>query len=342
MKRVVVIGGGFAGSFVAKKLQNKFKVTLIDSKDYFEFTPGILRAIVHPEHLTKIQILHKDYLGKVKLVKGNVSEIDRNHLFVKGEKVIFDYLIICSGSKYANPIKASNLILASRSDMLIKSAERVRRAKNILIIGGGLVGVELAGELCTFYPDKKITLIHSGDKLIERNHGRAINYADNFLRKRDVEIIFNDRIVEFGKKFKSLSGRVFSSDFTFLCTGISPNFEFMRKNFSHLINKNNFIKVNEFLQLEGFENIFVAGDITDRVEEKTAQNAVRQGKIVVRNILRYDSDKNLLRYKFKKTPLVISLGKYNGIFSLGSFVLTGIIPAFMKWGIEKFEMLQRR
>ena len=63
MKKVVIIGGGFAGSTVAKKLQNYFDVTLIDGEDYFEFTPGVLRVIVKPKHFAKIQVPHKEYLG---------------------------------------------------------------------------------------------------------------------------------------------------------------------------------------------------------------------------------------------------------------------------------------
>ena len=67
-KNLVIIGGGFAGSFVAKKLENKFNTVLIDNKDYFEFTPSILRSIVIPRHLKKIQILHRHYLKKSKII----------------------------------------------------------------------------------------------------------------------------------------------------------------------------------------------------------------------------------------------------------------------------------
>ena len=48
MKNVVIIGGGFAGSVCAKKLEQDFKVTLVDTEDYFEFTPSILRLAVSP------------------------------------------------------------------------------------------------------------------------------------------------------------------------------------------------------------------------------------------------------------------------------------------------------
>ena len=64
MKKVVVIGGGFAGAYIARHLEKDFDVTLIDTKDYFEFTPGILRTIVFPKHMKRIQVLHTHYLHK--------------------------------------------------------------------------------------------------------------------------------------------------------------------------------------------------------------------------------------------------------------------------------------
>jgi len=55
MKKVVVIGGGFAGNQIAKRLQNKFNVLLIDTKDYFEYTPGILKLAVNPDYKSKLR-----------------------------------------------------------------------------------------------------------------------------------------------------------------------------------------------------------------------------------------------------------------------------------------------
>ena len=69
MVKVCILGGGFAGSYIASKLENHFDVTLIDSKDYFEFTPGILRTVVKPTHSKKLQVLHKGYLKKAKFLK---------------------------------------------------------------------------------------------------------------------------------------------------------------------------------------------------------------------------------------------------------------------------------
>lgn len=345
MKKVVIIGGGFAGSYAAKYFDNNkdFHVTFIDSKLYFEFTPGILRTIVEPGHLRKIQVMHTHYLHHTRLVVGTVNEVNRKEVIVGKEKIPFDHLVICSGSGYSLPIKEQHAVLATRAERLRDAHQRLEDAQKILIIGGGLVGVELAGEIVGKYRDKEIVLVHSGETLIERNHSKSIHYAEQFLRKMGVQIVYGERVKKsHGKKFITHKGSVYRADLALVCTGIVPQYDFMRKHFSSKLNDNHFLKVNEHLQLEGYTNIFVAGDITDRVEEKTAQNALRQAETVCKNICNLERGKELHTYHTRKRPFVISLGKYKGIFEYRGFVMTGFLPALMKWGIERIEMHRYR
>lgn len=339
MKKVIVIGGGFAGSLAAKKLEKKFELTLIDTTDYFEFTPGILRTIVEPWHLGKIQVLHKDYLKKAKIIVGKVDEIARDFVRVGKKKMDFDYLVICSGSNYSLPIKEQEVLIVSRAKNVRKASEKLAGAKRVLIIGGGLVGVELSAEICMHWKDKEITLLHSGEKLIPRNNAKTIKYAEDFLRRRGVKLILGERMTDVKSGVCITDkGRRIKADVVFLTTGIKPNFEFMKKNFSSLLSDSHQIIVNEHLQLKGFERIFAAGDITSCSVEKTAQNAEEQAKIVVKNILALEKGVEMKSYKCKKTPLVISLGRYDGIYESRDFVFGGKIPALMKWMIEKWVM----
>ncbi len=343
MKKVVVIGGGFAGSDAAKKLEKDFDVTLIDITDYFEFSPGVLRTIVEPEHIKEIQVLHTSYLKRAKVVTGEVSEVARKYVKLNSKKILYDYLVICSGSTYSSPIKDQNLVMDLRARNLRNCYDKLCKSKKILIIGGGLVGVELAGEILSKYKNKEVTLVHSMDRLMERNPKRASEYAEGYLKKRGVEITYNERFID-GKKreYFTNKGRKIKVDMAFLCTGITPNFELMKKNFSSKLNEKNQIKVNNYLQLLGEKKIFVAGDVNDTGVEKTAQNAQLQARVVVNNIRALEERRELESYEAKKTPLVISLGKYNGIYCNGNFVLSGFIPAIMKAFIEDWEMFKKR
>lgn len=346
MKKVVIIGGGFAGALAAKKLDNKnFNVTLIDTKDYFEFTPSVLRTIVEPKHAKMIEVLHKDYLKKARVILGEVIAVSKRDVLVysrgKKKNIRFDYLVLASGSRYNSPIKEKNLIVSDRTDILKKSYEKVCRAKNILVIGGGIVGTELTAEIVTHYKNKKITIVHSKPYLMERQNEKTKRYAENFFKRKDVKIIFNERVIKKERKYYLTDkGSKIKTDLAFFCTGITPNSELMNQNFSSLLNEKKQIKVNSFLQLHGHENIFAAGDITSVEEEKTAQNSEKQGRIVVKNIINLEKGKALKEYKSGPRMMVISLGKWDGILTYKNMAIPGIIPGILKTLIEWKTMMR--
>ena len=342
MKKLVIIGGGFAGAKIAKALESEFNVTLIDSKDYFEFTPSILRAIIKTKYLKKIQILHKYYLKKSKIIKGRVEEINKDKVILKNNSPLkFDYLVICSGSSYNAPFKEQDIVIATRGNHIMNYHSKLKKAKNITIIGGGLVGIELAGEILWKFPFKKVTIIQSKGKILSRNHQKSINYSKKYLENRGVKIIYGERAITKNKDtILTNKGTKIKSDLVFICTGILPNSKFMIPKFNKDLDDKKYIKVNSNLQLEKYSNIFSAGDVNNIIEEKTAQSAEKQAEIVIKNIKNLELKKGLINYVPKEKPMVISLGRYNGIFEYKGIVLFGIIPAFLKWFIEKKTMIK--
>ncbi len=340
MKKVVIVGGGFTGALTAKKLEKSFDVTLIDTKDYFEFTPGILRTIVSPSHIKKVQVLHNHYLKKADVIRGYVNKIDSKKVYIKDKSITYDYLVIASGSRYSIPIKEANIIIASRASHLRESWKNLCKAKNIVIIGGGLVGVELTGEILDRYKNKNITIIHKGDRLIERNHQKTITYADKFLRKKGVKIILNEE-ASYGKNLITTNkGTKIKADLVFICTGVQTNFEFLKQNFAKLLDKKKRLKVNDYLQVEGYENIFAGGDITSINEEKLAQNAERHARLIAKNIKHLENNEELEKYIKKERPIVISLGRFNGVIQYKSLILKGLIPGLAKTIVERVKMMR--
>lgn len=343
-KKVVIIGGGFAGSYAAKKLEKDFSVTLIDTKDYFEFTPGILRTIVEPTHLRKIQVLHAHYLKWAELVVGRVTDVTDTAVLIGKRKVAYDYLIIASGSHYNAPFKEHNVFADWRGKKLREYYDNLCKARSVLIIGGGIVGVEMAGEIFDKYGNEKdVTIVHAKDRLIDRNHAKAIQYAETYLVKRGLKVQYNERVESIkGKICYTNKGKEICPDLIFLCTGITPNYLFMKKHLKDHLNERHQVIVDSHLRLRGKKNIFAIGDVVDVQEEKTAQNAERQASLIVSNICALEKSEEMQEYVSKQTPMIISLGKWRGIYHHGSFVMRGFIPAVMKMLVEKWEMQKKR
>src|SRR3989344_2372833 len=301
MKQLVIIGGGFAGSLAAKKLEKHFDTVFIDTKDYFEFTPSVLRTIVEPEHAKKIQVLHSHYLHKAHLIRDEVTTITDKEVKTKKQSYPYDYLVI----------------------------------------GGGLVGIELAAEIACKFPKKEIILVHASSELIERNPQKARNYAKRLLEDKGVNIIFNERVAVRDGIYKTKKYS-FKPDIAFLCVGIMPNYEHLAPHCSISLDEKNSLCVNKYLQVQNHKNVFAAGDITNIKEEKTAQSAEKQAEVVVKNICRLDKGRELKEYQTAQKPMVISLGKWNGILVYNNFILTGIIPGLMKSIIEWKGMIKYR
>ena len=131
-----------------------YDVTLIDSKNFFEYTPGVLRIFVDLAHLARVTA--KLPARSNSLVVGTVVDVLNGQVVVKkgsGTKaetvnVPYDYLCIATGSTYPGKIKPTyEATLEERTTTWSGEYERLLAADTVLIIGAGAVGVELAGEV---------------------------------------------------------------------------------------------------------------------------------------------------------------------------------------------------
>ncbi len=344
MQRVVVIGGGFAGVAVSRTLRARFDVTLVDTKDYFEFTPGILRSLVDPSHLRRIQVCHSRAVRGVRVAVGKATGVaERSVTLSDGSSLAYDYLVLATGSRYSPPIKDPSVVMASRAADLAAHARRVAEAGSVLIVGGGLAGVELAAEIAVAYPGKEVSIVDVGPQLLGRLGSRARDYATKFLRRHGVALSFGQRIVgREGGVYVTDSGGRLAADVAFMCTGVVPNGELPGAAFPGCLNEQGFVHVLPTLQLPGHPNVFVVGDANDCGVEKTAQNARRQAAVAAANIVALSAEEPLRDYRPAATPMVISLGPRDGIFASGGRTVTGWLPAAMKWGVERQVVLTYR
>ncbi len=221
-----------------------------------------------------------------------------------------------------------------------KLSEKVRNSERVLIVGGGLIGTEVASELAS-KTSKRVTLVHSHDRLIERNPKIASYFAEKFLMKKGVNIRFNEKVVDnIDDIFKTNKGNEVEADVCIWSTGLSYDKGLYSDLDEIAIAENGSLSVNESLQVKGYSNIFAGGDITDIKEEKTGHNADSHSKIISENIFRMKENRTLKTYSKLRVPLVISLGDINGILSLPFFGIPGPIPAVIKYLLEKGAILR--
>ncbi|WP_339917517.1 NAD(P)/FAD-dependent oxidoreductase [Yeosuana marina] len=297
--RIIIIGGGFAGISLAKKLsKQEVQVVLLDKHNYHTFQPLLYQvstgglepdSIAYPirkilKHFTNFHFR----LANVTEIKTETNEVVTDIGVLK-----FDYLVIASGSKtnyFGNSdiekhsmamktipqsLNLRSLILENFEDALLTSDLNERNAlMNFVIVGAGPTGVELAGALAEIkkgilpkdYPDLdtrsvQINLIQSGDRILKEMSENASKKAEDFLEKLGVNIWKNVRVTNYDGKTVTTNTDIIFETATFIWAAGVKGAIIKGIDGSDYITKGNRIVVNEFNQVKGFNHIFAIGDV---------------------------------------------------------------------------------
>ena len=191
----MIVGGNFAGLAALRELQNNplFRVILVDQREYFEYTPGILRLFLEPHFIHKLAFPLPH--GSHQIIQGTVTntadkQLNYTDAATRQSKTLeFDYLILATGSTYHYPVTASpsETSITARAKGWKMSARKVQEASSILILGGGAVGTELAAEIVDHYSCKKktVTLVDASHRLVPLfKNPRVSDYAADWLTSR--------------------------------------------------------------------------------------------------------------------------------------------------------------
>ncbi|KAF7728505.1 hypothetical protein EC973_006058 [Apophysomyces ossiformis] len=321
-KKVVIIGGGFTGFTVASILDPmpRFHVTLIDTKDSFEYSPGMIKMLVRPEETSSLRVRHGAYVKNGRVVIGHAERLEKDATAVRvnNELISCDYLVIATGSTYKSKLKSFDISALYRMSELAAEHVELKKANSVLIIGGGLVGCELASEIslhdfpAPYQKKKRVTIVESHPTLVPRSSERRQEKAMDYLTKLGVDIICNERIIDFDSAetnaYLGTSGRVYRGyDKVYLATGTTPCSNIIQGDgdagFESCIDHWDRIKVKPTLQLDHwkYKHIFAGGDVTNVCEEKTGYAATLAGVCIARNICRIEKGKPPLKQGAKGT-----------------------------------------
>ena len=334
--QVLIIGGGFAGVSTAQALAKQgISTTLVDKKDYFEVTFATLRSVADPISTgNQARKYYQDFL-EGDFIQGEVQQMSANQAqLADGTEIHFQTGIIASGTRYPSlPLAKteSAMDMGNRNNELMSEFSRLKQAEKVMVIGGGIVGVELAGEIAHAHPNKKVVLAHNSDTLLPGFKEKAQRKAQQQLESLKVEIQFNRRYQPQGDHYTDQNtGESSDADLVFQATGVLPNNSFLKASLGHILNDHGFVKVDKKLQVEGEANLYALGDIADVGEAKLGYLAVEQGKYLAKAIGKKLKGKGFKGYKRNPLMALIPVGKEQGVVQLPFAVTTAGFLVGMK------------
>jgi len=382
--RIVIVGGGFAGIALARKLRNQpVQVVLIDKHNYHTFQPllyqvatGGLEAgsIAYP--IRKIVQEYKDFYFRL----ARVNEIDTKNQCIRADigDLHYDYLVLATGSKtnfFGNKEIARNsmsmktipqslnirsLILENFEQALLINDEKERNAMmNFCLVGGGPTGVELAGALAEMknailqkdYPDLDITkmeinLIQGDDRILNTMSEKSSKAAEEFLVELGVKVHKNVRVMSYdGRTITTNTSLTFETATVIWTAGVMgapvPGLDA-----SSLVKNVERILVNEYNQVNGYDNIFAIGDIASMVTDKypqghpmMAQPAIQQGKLLGENIVRKIKKQKPKPFEYNDKGSMATIGRNKAVVDLPHYHFHGIFAWFVWMFVHLFSLI---
>lgn len=272
---ILIIGGGPAGvvsAITSKKNHPEKTITLI-RKEYKAVIPcGIPYIFKRLDSVDKNIMSDQPLLDNdIKLITGEVIGIDskaKEAILENGDIYVYEKLILALGSSpqlipVVGAEKAGVWLVKKDYEYLKKFREAVLKSKNVIIIGGGFIGVEFAEELSSI-KDLKISIIEKMEHCLITNFDQEFaKSAEEKLRNKGVNIFSNKSIKEIGGNGKVEyveleSGEKLPADLVILSIGAKPNLELAKKTGVE-IEKNGGILVDEYLKTN-LPDIFAVGD----------------------------------------------------------------------------------
>ena len=367
-KRVVIVGGGFGGLKLANKLKKSgFQIILIDKNNYHQFPPLIYQVAssgMEPSSICfpfrKIFQKRKDFYYRMAEVRAIFPE--KNLIQTSIGKVEYDYLVLAAGTtsnffgnahieEEAMPMKNVSEAMGLRNALLANleraltcaTKQEQQELLNIVIVGGGATGVEVAGVISemkrfvlpTDYPDLPKSLMHvylieAGPRLLAGMSEESSAQVEKFLHDMGVNILLNKKVVDY-KDHKVLledGSGIATRSFIWVSGVRGVTIGNMPK---ESIGRGGRIKVDAYNRVEGMENVFAIGDQCIQTTDKgypnghpqLAQVAIQQGALLASNLIRLNKGKKMQPFHYNNLGAMATVGRNRAVAEFSSMKLHG-------------------
>ena len=382
MRKILIVGGGYAGFYTAKKLQkhlgrNEAQVTLVDPLPYMTyqpFLPEVAAGSIEPRHAV---VSHRRHLKKTNVITASVSKIDHAAKTVTitpavGEPwdVDYDTVVVTAGAvsrTFPIPGIAENAIglktieeAVAIRDRLMSNFDKAailppgperERLLTVVVVGGGFAGIEVFAELRSLasallknYPqlsfdETHFHLIEAMGRIMPEVSLKSSEWVLADLAKRGAFVHLDTQVTGAVDGNVELStGEVIPSDIIIWTAGVMANPEVVRGG-DLPVEERGRIRTRPDLRVGSDDDIvegaWAAGDVA-AVPDLTgggvggycvpnAQHAVRQAKLLAKNLVAVMRGELPKDYFHKNLGAVAGLGLYNGVFQSKKIALKGFI-----------------
>ena len=377
-KRVVIVGGGLGGLRLAEDLYGSgMQVVLIDKNNFHQFPPLIYQiasAGIDPSSISFPfrQIFRKRKDFYFRMAEARMVDTEKKILQTSIGKIDYDYLVLAAGAttnffgnknieEWAIPMKTvpeamglRNALLSNFERALTCATEEERQELlNVVIVGGGATGVEIAGALAEMrryvipydYPDMDSSLMHiylieAGDRLLAGLSQESSQKAYEFLNSMGVDIQFGKMVTDYRDHKVVMKDGTEIPTRTFLwVSGIRAN-AMPGIDESHLGRGFRF-KVDEYNRIPGVEDVFAIGDQCLQTSDaaypnghpQVAQVAIQQAKNLAKNLklINQGADSSeLTAFHYKNLGSMATIGRNKAVVEIGKFRSQGFF-AWVLW-----------
>jgi NADH:quinone reductase (non-electrogenic) len=378
IRRVIIVGGGFGGVTLAQHLERKLsgevEIALISSANHFLFTPMLAEVVGRSLSPLHIAIAGRRMVRRATWLTAQVTDINLqgdlvSYVGMGGEResLTYDHLVLACGSAvnmnmmpglaaYAYPLKTLGDTVYLSNDLIERLEEaavetdpaRRRRLLNIVVIGGGFSGVEVAGAMAEmvrgslrFYPrlqDERpsIILLQHGASLIpELNAPSLSEFTRDKLREAGVDVRLNCGAREVTAAGVRLgSGELIEAATVVSTVGTAPNPLIQKLG---LPLEHGRLVTDPDMRVKGARNVWAVGDcaiipnaFNNRPSPPTGQFAVRQAKQLAENLARAFGGQPTRPFSFRPLGMLASLGNRTAVAEILGIRVSGFI-AWVLW-----------